>query len=270
MMGFSSVNDGSAPTPIPPLPDEPALFANTPVAVSDSDLKDVIVTLQRGGSVSGRVEFDGTRDRPDADALTRIAVVLSAIDTAPSLPGAVQVFPNSPLGRVEANGTFKTYGQAPGRYQLLSVRPPTGWTFKSAIVGGRDIADTPFDLDTADIGNVVITFTDRPTKLTGAARTKDGAPDTDALVVLFPVDPGAWNSGGPNRRLRSARPANDGTFTFDALPAGDYYVAAVLDGTYSQWQDPQVLAELARTATQVRLADGDTKTQDVVRSGGDR
>jgi hypothetical protein len=102
-------------------------------------------------------------------------------------------------------------------------------------------------------------------------RTKDGNPDTDALVVLFPADPSEWSDFGLNpRRFRSVRPTNDGTYTFNALPAGDYYVTAVAEDAIGSWQEPQALAELARSAAQVRLADGDTRTQNIVRFGSDR
>ena len=268
VMVTSSLNDAASLPPIPPIPNEPALYADVPIAVADADVKDVIVPLQRGGSVSGRVEFDGTADRPDADALSRIGILLNSLDNGP-LFNAGFVFSDSSLGRVEATGAFKTYGQAPGRYVLRTLRVPSGWTLKSATVQGRDIADAPFEIGAADIGNVVITFTDRPTKLTGSARTKDGNPDADAVVVAFPSDPSGWTDSA-SRRLRIARPGSDGMFTFIGLPAGDYYIAAILEGAPGQWQNPDLLAEIARSATQVRLVEGETKTQDVVRSGGDR
>jgi hypothetical protein len=240
------------------------------VVVGDRDLNGIVVLLQHGGRLSGRVEFDGSHDRPDATALSRIPVMLDRADLSstplPGLPG------NSgpPPGRVEANGTFKTYGQAPGKY-LLRVGGAPGWTLKSVTAEGRDISEAPLELSTSDIGNVVITYTDRPTTLSGIVRAKDGNPDTEALIVLFPSDPAGWTDFGVNpRRLRSTRPTSNGTYTFSGLPAGEYYVAAILEGAVSSWQDPQVLADLARTATAVRLAEGDTRTQDVVRSGGDR
>jgi hypothetical protein len=269
--GFSSSATDPLQNSPPPIPDDPAFYANTAVVVGDRDLNGVVVMLQHGGRLSGRVEFDGSHDRPDAAALSRISVTLDRADLSvtplPGLPG------NSgpPPGRVEANGTFKTYGQPPGRYLLRVGALPGGWTLKSVIAEGRDISDAPFDLGTSDIGNVVITYTDRPTKLSGVARTKDGNPDTEALIVVFPSDPAGWTDVGTNpRRVRSTRPTSNGTYTFNALPAGEYYVAAILEGAVSSWQDPQVLADLARTATAVRLGEGDTRTQDVVRSGGDR
>jgi hypothetical protein len=268
--GFSSSAGDPLQNAQPPVPDDPAFYANTGIVVGDRDLNGVVVLLQRGGRLSGRVEFDGSHDRPDATTLSRIPVSLDRVDLSTPMVGLPGTY-GPPPGRVEANGTFKTYGQAPGRYLVRVGGVPGGWTLKSVTAEGRDISDGPFELGTSDIGNVVITYTDRPTKLSGVARTKDGNPDTEALIVVFPSDPAGWTDFGVNpRRIRSTRPTSNGTYTFTALPAGEYYVAAILEGAVSSWQDPQVLADLARTATPVRLAEGDTRTQDVVRAGGDR
>ena len=109
-----------------------------------------------------------------------MGILLNELDGAPQIQAGVFASADTPLGRVEANGAFKTYGQEPGKYVVRAVRVPTGWTLKSAMFQGRDIADRSFDLGSTDVGNVVITFTDRTTKLTGVARTKDGNTDPDA------------------------------------------------------------------------------------------
>jgi hypothetical protein len=176
-----------------------------------------------------------------------------------------------PPGHSDDTGAFKTYGQAPGRYLVRIGGASSGWTLKSVSVEGRDISETPFDIGTADINNVVVTFTDRPTTLTGVAHTKNGNPDPDALVVVFPADTAAWSNFGVNpRRMRSTRVQKDGTYAIAGLPPGDYNVAAIAEDNIAQWQDPQVLTGLARSATTVRLAEGDTRTQNLVRSGSDR
>jgi hypothetical protein len=85
------------------------------------------------------------------------------------------------------------------------------------------------------------------------------------------MDPAAWSDSSANpRRMRSTRVPKSGAYSIAGLPAGEYYVAAIAEDNVSQWQDPQFLADLARTATTVRLSDGDTRTQNLVRSGGDR
>jgi len=250
---------GNPPAP-PPVSDDPTLVADTPVTVGSRDVGDLLVTVQRGARLTGRVEFDGTRDRPDAAALTRINVTLDSVDAG--LP--VTIFMPTPVGRADETGAFKTPGVAPGRYIVRAGGGVPGWTLKSVMVEGRDVSELPLDLRGADVNNAVITFTDHPTRLTGTAHAGDGNVDRDAVVVVFPADQSAWSDYGQNaRRVRSTHAARNGSYTFIGLPPGDYYVAAIHEDTTPQWQDPKVLEALASSASQVRLGDGDARTQDV-------
>jgi hypothetical protein len=236
------------------------LFAEQPVTIGNRDATDLLLTLQRGARMTGRVEFDGMRERPDTSALTRIQILLDRADAMP----ATGPFSTPTPGHADETGTFKTYGVAPGRYVVRIAGAPAGWTLKSVTSEGRDVSEAPLDLRTTDATGVVITFTDRPTKLTGIARGTDGNPDADAVVVVFPVDASGWSDYGFSpRRVRSTHAARDGAFTFTGLPAGDYYVAAIREDGTRQWQDASTLEDLARGAAHIRLADGDTRTQDV-------
>jgi len=258
---------GSPVATPPPVTDEPTWFAETAVSVADADVTGVIVSLQRGARLTGRLEFDGTIERPEPAALARISIVAERADGATS----GTPFTSIPPGRADESGTFKTYGLPPGRYLVRALAGPPGWTLKSVTSEGRDISDHPIDLRAADVANVVVTFTDRPTKLSGVARGSDGNVDPNALIVIFPADNTNWRDFGFNtRRMRGVRAGKDGTFSVSGLPAGDYYVAAIKEESYGQWQDPQVLEELSRGAAQIRLSDGETITQNLKTLGGGR
>jgi hypothetical protein len=259
-MVMTSAGPAGGPPAPPPMSDDPTLVADTPVTVGSRDVADLLVTVQRGPRLTGRVEFDGTRDRPEAAALTRIAVTLDSVDAG--LP--VMGFVPTPVGRADETGAFKTPGVAPGRYIVRAGGGVPGWTLKSVMVEGRDVSESPLDLRGADVNNAVITFTDHPTRLTGTAHASDGNVDRDAVVVVFPADQSAWSDYGQNaRRVRSTHAARNGSYTITGLPAGDYYVASIHEDTTPQWQDPKVLEALASSASQVRLGDGDARTQDV-------
>jgi hypothetical protein len=259
IMSSMSSPVGAPPAPAP-ISDDPTLFADVAVNVGNRDVSDLVVTVQRGARLTGHLEFDGTRDRPDSTAQTRAPITL---DRADAVAPQVGIGYSSLPGHADDTGAFKTYGVPPGRYVVRIAAPFPGWTLKSVTAEGRDISETPLDLRTADVNNVVITFTDRPTRLTGTARGEDGSVDADALVVVFPVDQNAWSDYGPNpRRIRSVHAARNGAYTVVGLPPGDYYVVAIHEGA-TAWQDPRVLENLARGASQVRLADGETQTQDV-------
>jgi hypothetical protein len=151
----------------------------------------------------------------------------------------------------------------PGRDVLRVSRLPAGWFLKSALCQGRDVEDVPLDLTSKDAGGVVITFTDRPSSLSGVVRGGDGS-DPTALVLVYPVDSAAWSSSGAlSRRMRTARAAKDGTYSLQALPAGEYYVVAVHDDMPGEGQDPAVLQALSRVARTTRLVDGEQKIENL-------
>jgi hypothetical protein len=151
----------------------------------------------------------------------------------------------------------------PGRYV---VRGPAflGWTFKGAFVNGRDISDMPLELDAEDVGNIVLTYTDRPTDLIGTARNNNG-PDDTATILVFPAQQSLWTNHGPApRRFRQARPSPDGVFRVVNVPAGDYVVVGIRGSVPTDWQDPAVLKQLMAFGSTTTVADGETKTVNVL------
>jgi hypothetical protein len=102
-------------------------------------------------------------------------------------------------------------------------------------------------------------------RITGTARDEHGASAAGAQAVVFSTESRHW-SGDDYRafRQRSARVGVSGSFAIADLPAGSYFVTAVPSSTGDEWKDPRVLQSIARTASRVTLAAGDTRSVDVV------
>jgi hypothetical protein len=244
----------SAPAPVPA---DATLCARTTLAVGNADVIDVSLVLRPGARVSGRVAFDGSGERPDEAALANTRIALDPVDGS-ALPDGLGVV----SGRIDANGGFTTFGLPSGKY-YVRVSGLSDWYLKSAFHEGHDLADEPIALDTTDVSDVVLTFTDRPSSLVGTVRTGSST-DGTAVVLAFPVDSTAWLSTGlAPRRMRTARASKDGSYIFPALAPGAYYVAAVQEDTIGEWQDPMFLESLSRSASEVRLAEGERKGQDL-------
>jgi hypothetical protein len=243
----------------PPVPADATLVARMLLGVGDRDVTDLIVTLSPGPRVSGRLEFEGSTERPAPASLTGMRIMLDRSDGSAS-PDTLLA---TQTGHPDEDGQFKTYGVPPGRY-VLRVNPvPAGWFLKSAVYQNRDIADLPLELDSKDANGVVITFTDSPARLSGTVRGANG-PDPTAVVLVYPVDSEAWSSSGARaRRMRTARAAKDGAYSLLALPGGEYYVVAVQEDALGDWQDPALLRSLSRLAQTIRLLDGEQKTQNL-------
>jgi hypothetical protein len=236
---------------------EPALWAAATVAVGNSDITGVSVTLRPGFKVTARVEFDPSAQKPAERDLMAFRLEVEPAD------GRRIGFPSAYSAQLANTLTLM-----PGRYLIRCDNAPKGWTVKSAIVSGRDVCDVPLSVENADVDNIVVTLTDRPSTLFGIVRDDKGQPDDMATVLVFPSD-GNWTDLGLNpRRLRSVRSSRTGTFSFWGFPPGDYFIVAVSDSVTTDWQDPAFLQRLTRVATRLTLTAGQPLSQTLTTARG--
>jgi hypothetical protein len=166
---------------------------------------------------------------------------------------------------VAGDGTFDL-GVEPGSQNLSVSGGPTGWTLRSAMVGGRDVLDTPLEVAPGStLPPAVLTFSDRHTALSGTLRTGAAQVAPSYFIVVFPADRSLWRA--PSRRIKTTRAGTDGAFVVRDLPAGDYLIAALTDFEPDDQLDPAFFDKLVPASAKVTLADGEQKTQDL-RIGG--
>jgi hypothetical protein len=260
------------------------LWAAADVSVGGQHISNLVLTLQPGMTMKGRVDFEnGSQQPPDP---TRILITLSPRGTQTLEMGV------TPPGEVDASGHFSIPGVAPGRYTInASVLPYSpsedpagrggrggrgfvtpgqtagGWRLKSAMIDGRDVLDFPLDVGpNQDLSNAVLTFTDKTQELSGTIQDTSGRPTSDFTIILFPSDNRYWTP--QSRRIASARPGTDGRFTFRGIPAGEYRLTAVTDVEPGQWYDPAFLGQVQQASIPISLAEGATKVQDIRLAGG--
>ena len=235
----------------PPLPTQPTLWTEMTVGIGNRDVTDLSLSLRPGVKMTGMVQFDGSAERPAADRISSVGISLEPADQRPGIsPGR---------GRIEASGSFATVGVPPGRYFVRVQGGYQGWTFQSAMVNGRDASVVPVEFESGDLGGVILTFTDRPTELSGRVET-DGPPEA-STVLIFPTDQAAWTGyGSASRRFQNVRADKTGNYKATNLPAGEYYAVAIPDKMANDWQNPKFLETLVSDATRVRIRDNEKAT----------
>jgi Carboxypeptidase regulatory-like domain len=232
------------------------LWATMEVSVDGRNISNLVLTLQPGFAMSGRLEFRGTTLQAPSD-LTRIRVSLSPADQTAGARGTA----TAAAGRVDDSGRFTIDGVVPGRYRL-SAGGATGWSIESAVVGGQDALDFPLDIRSSqNLTGAVVTFTDQQTSLAGVVTNPQGQAVSDYTLIVYPTDQKYWLP--QSRRIRSIRPATDGAFTIVGLPPGDYRLAPVLDPEPGSWYDTTFLQQLDSGAERFSVTEGEKKVQNV-------
>jgi hypothetical protein len=168
--------------------------------------------------------------------------------------------------QLDGDRRFSVSGVLPGSYQIAGnaqgLRTPfRGWWLKSVTSRGTELLDMPLDLH-EDRDDIVVTFADRASEVSGRVRDAAGNAWSDGFVVIFSTDRNRWFFN--SRRVAGARPNRDGRYQVRNLPAGEYFAVAHDDIEAMEWFDPQMLEQLAPVAARFRIGETEKKTHDIV------
>ena len=231
----------------PQLDNSQKMWGRAVVNVNGEPSVTVNLAMQPSRSISGVVISEMSRPVD----LSRMQVMLSP---APGFEGPM--FGPQPSVQVGADGRFTLGGVTPGKYVLRANS-----TTKSSVIDGQDLLDFPLEVTgDREIGDAVITITDKFTQLTGTL-TEAGKPASGYSIVAVSTDQRYWTPG--SRRIVMTRPGFDGRFNFGNLPAGEYFLAAASEFENGQQYDPEFLKALIAGAVRVTLMEGETRTQDL-------
>jgi hypothetical protein len=212
--------------------------------------------------------FDGASAKPDNLLSLRVSVTIeggTGMVNANGITMGNSLLSNPP-STVSDDGTFEIRGIGPGQF-TFNVSLPSGadagaWKLRSAIGGGRNLLDGAIELGPGtDLRDVVVTFSDARTEISGSLLTGSGDVTTDYYIVALPAERALWRP--KSRRIVSVRPSTDGRFVFGDLPAGEYVIAALTDLDPIDLMDPAFLEQIVPAGIKVTLAEGERKVQDL-------
>jgi hypothetical protein len=235
--------------------DGTAYWIAQPLTVGTSDIDDLVVQLKPGLRVEGRVEVPPGVDPSALPPFVGFVVFYTEYGE----PGQFAL----ERQMVDGRRVFRTAAAPGGRYVVQPV-DTQGWFVESITLNGKDITDRPFDLQ-SDATSFVVTYTNRPSRLSGIVRNSRGMPSPDPMVVVFPVDESRWTGYGSNpRTVRSTYPTDAGAYAFEHLPPGEYFVVALEAEPLHLWQAPERLKTLSARATRILMVAAASKSVDLV------
>ena len=246
------------------------LYGVADVELRGEDAANVALTLQPGGTISGRIMFARTGATPAPEDLSRMRVTLSLDVRRSSMGmGGLSVGPTlitNPITVVRPDGAFEIRGIGPGRFILSASLPSAAeagpWTLQSATIAGRNVLDEVLELGPGvDVRDVTIRFSDQSTQLSGTLQGVSGELITEYYIVASPADRSMWRPRA--RRIQSVRPATNGRFVFNDLLAGEYILAALTDLDPIDLWNTALLAQIAAAGAPVTVADGEKKVHDL-------
>jgi protocatechuate 3,4-dioxygenase beta subunit len=236
---------------------EDAESAIVPVTVSGDDISGLVITTGRAASITGRVAFEGTTERP---ANAQFMVFVQSVDSPSGMPQGMLFAPGGAgrrNGEVAADGTFELRG-ATGKV-LFRPNVPPAWTLKSVTLNGVDITDVPYEISGSDdVDGLRIVLTDKVTNVSGSVVDDHGqTPDGFAVVVL----PAAEIDGAAAQRfVRIARLSQADRFNMRGLPPGSYVAAAFEWLPQGAEWDPEIRNQVRAAGERFSLTEGQTQT----------
>lgn len=234
-------------------------WAMTDVIVDGSNVSGVVLTLQPGLTVAGRVRLERAPGASPAPDVSRVRVHL--YNVSPTRRG---FGPGAVSGDVSASGEFVVEGVVPGRYRVSAAYAgnlASGWSVTSVLHDERNALDFPLEVTPdGSVTGLAITMTRATQGVSGVLLGGDGKPAPGLTIVLFPEDRALWASTG---RIRTVRSGQDGRYIINDIRAGEYRIAALTDVVPGDVDDPAFLETLIAASIPVAIREGERKTQDL-------
>jgi hypothetical protein len=205
------------------------------VNLANLDVDDLTLTLTPPPGIAGTIRMDGA-------------------DPQPALHVGIRLLADSAIGPVQSqpDGTFLIPAVAPDSYEVSFDGLPAGSYVKSMRFGGQDLLNRILDNTAVAGGSLEIILSPDAADLTGTVQNDNGDAAPGLVVTL-------WAPGV----IRDAQSASMGSFRFQSVPPGNYYIVAWEQADRTLVSIPEFLAKFENQATSVTLGPQDHGTVQV-------
>ena len=224
------------------------------VTVTGDLVEGVVIHLALPRRLTGRIVLDGTGvARPPAPDTIGVA--------AEWRRGLCE--PRDTVVKPDLTFLMSVNGE---RCRLVAGWREPGWSLRSVTQAGKDVTFEGVSLGTSGAASeIVMTFTDRRTRVVVDVTDDRGVRAEEFLVVMFPVDRAhRVTEGSPasplvSRTMRQIGPGVDGSGSADGFAPGEYLVVALNPDEVDESADAAFYERLEGVAQRVTLIEGDTK-----------
>lgn len=192
-------------------------FGRQRVTIADRNIAGLVVRLEPGATVSGSVKAGDAAQTPASSAESSTAGTVMTLRLTPENQ-ALRSF----SAKCESNGAFEAHDVAPERYYVSVAGLPEGSYARSIRLSGRDFAGQVLDLTSGGHAVLEVDISSKAGSVTGVVRDEIGEPSA-ATVTLAPM---SRESIGDPSRFRLIQSEENGSFTIDNLPPGEYRILA--------------------------------------------
>ena len=240
------------------------IFGRFPVAVTNEDVKDLVVTLGLGPVVTGNIVTEGGESQPppesDGNKPQQQQQANKPVPTVRLAPVDSTIL-SGYNARSKPDGTFEQADIAPERYRVEVNGLTDGAYVKSIRFGNEDITYGVLDLTAASGGAIDIKLSPNGASVSGSVHNDKSEAVGDVVVTLAPA---SMEAAQKTLFFRQTRADASGKFRFRGIPPGEYRVLAWEEVDNELLGDPEFRAHLDSNGALVKLTEGARETADVI------
>jgi len=231
---------------------DPGEMANMPITIAAADLENLVVVTAPGATVLGHVEFEPAP--PERPIKEMRVVAMPADSESPT-------FGTPPTALVESDFTFRLQGLSGEQVIREGGGLPPKAYVKAVLLDGNDISDTPHEFKSRD--RITIVVSSRGASLEGTVTDAEGAPTSNAYVIVFPEDKAGWQANG--MRVHRSSPDANGHYRIAPIHPGRYFIVVAPQERLNipGIDEVSFYEELSNEATVVVVNEDETRTVDL-------
>jgi hypothetical protein len=211
--------------------------------VKDHNVENLVLTLEGGQSVEGRIQLDGQT----VSAIPNVDGIRPQL--RPSYAGRYLAGQRSPLIEPgESVGAFRIVGLIPGEYLVSVVGIPSGFFLKELRYRGESVLGIPLQFSSASPSGVEIVLKQGAAEVRGTVTNLLGDAIEGVTAVLVPADRGRTDL------YKTATTDRTGRFAIPEVAPGDYKLFSWEGLAPNAYLNSDVVAAVETQGRAVRVA----------------